>query len=282
MRFRFALATLTACAVAVCAAAGSHDTGSSESDDAGPMGGDDGGGEGGAIGQSAPDAGPIGAPDAADAEPVGATGATGPSVFDSGPPATIGGGIDSGPAEDAGEPDTGPAGPDGGCVTIAQCLYQLATEVSGVGCVNGVCTITCNGENYDVNGLLADGCEVAAICPASQGNNVCPVDHHTQANAAGAGSYPCDDGSSAQNMTGTVPSDNRTHVPAIDGFNTGTGAAADYFSINATGGLTCQDDANLNLPWSRRPCSSPATRSTCSPTRTVARPATPTAPVTAR
>ena len=84
-----------------------------------------------------------------------------------------------------------------------------------------------------MNGTLADGCEVAAICPASQGASLCPVDHHTSGNAAGAGSYSCDDSSSAQNMTGTVPSDNETHVHASPTASTpGPAPRPTYFSID--------------------------------------------------
>ena len=195
---------------------------------------------------------------------TGATGATridglhgidGSGVFDSGPPAVIGGGTDAGDDGATGSGDdggttgacTGTAQPDGGCSTLADCPYACKTNVSGVACTGGACVITCNGENYDVNGVLSDGCEVAGQCVASQSTPKCPVDDHTQALAANAGSYPCDDGSSAQNMTGTVPSDYRTHVPAIDAFDMTTGAAPDYFSILGTGGTFCEDDANLTL-----------------------------------
>jgi hypothetical protein len=165
---------------------------------------------------------------------------TGPTAVDSGPPATIG------------ESDGGPSGadsstPSGGCGSLADCPYGTATNVEAVACVDGGCVITCNGENYDVNGTPADGCEVAAICPSSAGTQLCPIDHHTSQNAASLGSFGCTDSSSAQNLTGTIPSDAREHVPAIDGFDSLTGSAPEYFTIQGTGGIGCEDDANFDL-----------------------------------
>jgi len=239
MAYRFTLASLAAGALIACAVGASDD----------PPGvlGD------GAVG---PDGGATGA--TGSTGPTGSTGATGPGVFDSGPPAVVGGGTDAGDDGPTGSGDdsgtsgscTGTAQPDGGCSTLADCPYACKTNVSGVACTAGACVITCNGENYDVNGVLSDGCEVAGQCVASQSTPKCPVDDHTQALAANAGSYPCDDGPSAQNMTGTVPSDYRTHLPAIDAFDMTTGAAPDYFSIVGTGGTLCEDDANLTLTMS--------------------------------
>ena len=182
---------------------------------------------------------------------TGPTGPTGPNPFDSGPPATIG------------QNDGGPSGsdastPSGGCASLADCPYGTATNVEAVACVDGGCVITCNGENYDVNGTLADGCEVAGICPSSQGTQLCPIDHHTSQNAASIGSFGCADGSSGQNVTGTIPSDARDHVPPIDGFDSTTGSAPDYFTIRGTGGIGCFDDANfdlqMNAPTAQLPC----------------------------
>lgn len=171
--------------------------------------------------------------------PTGPTGPTGPGTIDAGPPATIGGN------------DGGPSGSDSStpasrCASLAECPYGTATNVEAVACVDGGCVITCNGENYDVNGSLADGCEVAAICPSSQGAQICPIDDHISQKAASIGSFSCVDGSSQQNITGTIPSDAREHVPAIDGFDPVTGSAPNYFTIHGTGGA-CFDDANLAL-----------------------------------
>jgi hypothetical protein len=230
MELRFTIAAFASVLVLGCAASGSEDGARPGLEDANALLPD-----GNASGNGNADADVNVNEDAGDSG-----GHTGAGTFDSGPPATVGGGLDSGSEADG-------AQEGGGCTTLAQCPYQSATNVAGVACTAGACVLTCNGETYDVNGVLADGCEVAGACVKSQGTAVCPIDDHTQALAANAGSFPCDDGSSAQNMTGAVPSDDRAHAPAIDGFDPTTGAAPDYFSIGATGGLGCQDDANLTL-----------------------------------
>jgi hypothetical protein len=228
--FRPSLAVLAAAtAILGCAAAGSQDR-------AGPgTEVEDGGGEG-----TSPDGGAAGtSPDGgATADDGGSSPghAEGGGGFDSGPPASVGG-----------DGDSGSGGSDAGCTSLAQCPYQSATNVAGVACTAGACVITCNGETYDVNGVLSDGCEIAGACVKSQGTALCPVDDHTQAKGANVGSFPCDDTSSAQTLTGAVPSDDRVHTPAIDGFDTTSGAAPDYFTISATGGALCQDDANFAL-----------------------------------
>jgi hypothetical protein len=165
------------------------------------------------------------------------------TILDSGPPATIGD-IDSGP--DAGPtPDAGL--PAGECNTLADCSQSL-TGVSGVTCntTTHQCVITCSGDNYDVNGVVSDGCEVANPCPNGNGTQKCPVEHST-ASATDLGSFDCSDGDSAQNDTASVPSDARTHNPAVVAFDGTAGAAPTVLHIYASGGFTCEDDLNLNL-----------------------------------
>jgi hypothetical protein len=170
-----------------------------------------------------------------------------PTEYDSGPPATIGGGHDGG-ADGAGGGDSGShsdSGPGGSCNVASDCP-GAGKPNAAVACNNHVCVLSCNGENYDVNADPNDGCEIADDCASVNGTPKCPVDNHTNALATDDGSYPCDDGSSAQNMTGYIPSDARDHEPAIDGFDTTTGAAPDYFKITGSGGV-CQNDANVTL-----------------------------------
>jgi hypothetical protein len=185
-------------------------------------------------------------------------------VFDSGGPATLGG-DDAGHDDDAGdaatEPDASGPQPGGACTSLEQCPYGTATGVSAVACEDGGCVIACSGENYDVNGTLADGCEIPQTCPQSNGSNICPTtgtDDHTQANASYVGSFSCTDGDSAQDLTGIVPSDARGHDPAVDGFVVATGSAPAFFSIYGSGGTFCQDDANFALamtaPTSQMAC----------------------------
>ncbi len=209
--------------LAGCAASGSQDVAGGLVDDASPGGRADSDG-----GAGARDAGGGAGSDG---------GAGGPGVFDSGPPAVIGG-------QDAG----GDGGaPGGSCTTLAGCPYENAPNVAGVSCLaDGGCAIACKGESYDVNGALADGCEVDASCPVANQATLCPVDDHAQASAAFVGSFSCTDSASAQALSGTIPSDARQHLPPVDGFVALTGAAPAFFRITGTGGL-CDDDANFAL-----------------------------------
>ncbi|MGZ6087441.1 MAG: hypothetical protein ACXWUE_28455 [Polyangiales bacterium] len=148
-------------------------------------------------------------------------------------------------------------GGDGGCGGPSDCdSLSSKPGVSGVDCVSGACVIICDANHYDVNADLADGCEVADTCGAQHGSTTIdpacgpsagfPIENHTQASAAAVGSFPCSDGSSQQKITGVIPSDNRTHSPTAEDFDTVTGSARDYYKIEATGGA-CTDDANLDL-----------------------------------
>ncbi len=225
------LAAIGACAGEVVDANGNPVVGA----DGGTVVGTDGAPSTSTGGDDGSDAGTNLPPPAVDGGPA--------TMIDSGPPATIGGGDDSG-AQDAGNDS---ALPSGECNALGDCPQTLP-GVSGVSCdtANHVCVITCSGDNYDVNGVVGDGCEFANPCPVGNGNQKCPVEHST-GTATDLGSFDCNDGDSAQNDTGSVPSDARTHNPAVLSFNGTTGAAPTVLHIKATGGLTCQDDLNLNL-----------------------------------
>jgi hypothetical protein len=181
--------------------------------------------------------------------PSGSSSSGGPSFEDSGA-AVVGGGEDTG-AKDAGDADGGGA-TSVQCTTLSQCPYQSATNVSGVACSDaGLCEITCDGDNYDVNGVLSDGCEFANPCPINAPNGgspttLCPVEHQ-QSSATNLGSFSCDDSSSAQNVTAAVPSDDRAHSPAVIAFDGTAGAAPVQLQIYGSGGTFCQDDLNLYL-----------------------------------
>jgi hypothetical protein len=112
---------------------------------------------------------------------------------------------------------------------------QASAEVT---CNAPDCTFACKGEQYDVNGLPDDGCELA--------DN--PTGNHTQTAATNLGSLPCDDVASQINLNGILPSDGRVHQdPTIDGFNATTGAAPDWFKVYGSGGTFCLDDVTLTL-----------------------------------
>jgi hypothetical protein len=107
-----------------------------------------------------------------------------------------------------------------------------------VGCSGGACTFSCVGENYDVDGHPANGCEV----PDS------PTGNHTQATATLLGQLPCDDTASSFDRLGVIPSDARLHEnPLVSGFNNDSGAAPDWVRVLATGGIFCVNDLALTL-----------------------------------
>jgi hypothetical protein len=163
-----------------------------------------------------------------------------PSQYDSSPPATVGddqpdtgapagdGGNDGGGTPDAGGPTS--------CTSLSDCSALSGKPgVSGVACTNKTCVITCDANDYDVDGDPSNGCEVPD-----------PTNDHTVGTAVDLGSAGCNDGSSAQNILGIMASDHATHNPQAANFDTTTGAAPDYFQIKGTGGL-CTDDANFEL-----------------------------------
>jgi hypothetical protein len=122
----------------------------------------------------------------------------------------------------------------GPCGVVCPGYGETTAEV---GCTTPNCTFACKGEAYDCNGDPDDGCEVA---DTFQGT-------HTQATALYLGSFGCGDSESAQNISGLLPGDARTHDPAISGFDAAKGDAPDWFRIHGAGGALCQDDINLTL-----------------------------------
>jgi hypothetical protein len=94
------------------------------------------------------------------------------------------------------------------------------------------CGLTCRGENYDVNGNPADGCEVLDADAAG---------HNTGA-AGNLGAKDCSSGT-FQTFNGHIDSDARVHAnPAVTAFNGTVGSAPDYWVVDATGGLFCEND----------------------------------------
>jgi hypothetical protein len=112
-------------------------------------------------------------------------------------------------------------------------------SVTGAGTLTGAYSspdYRCRGDNYDVNGNPADGCEVPQ-----------PLAAHTQGTAAPVGSVSCND-SPTTTITGVLPSDRRQHVnPSVIGFDPISGSAPEWYSVDATGGLFCQNDFSATL-----------------------------------
>ena len=124
------------------------------------------------------------------------------------------------------------------CGTCGNVCPGNGLSTDNVTCANAMtCTFSCQGENYDVDKSTRGG-EVPDL----------PQGNHTQSAPANEGAVSCNDGNGhTVHFTGQIPSDKQVHeIPAIVGFNTGTGSAPDWYSINATGGV-CQDDVVLTL-----------------------------------
>jgi hypothetical protein len=123
------------------------------------------------------------------------------------------------------------------CVTCGNVCPGLHQAYDNVTCSAG-CTFSCQGENYDVDGIATDGCEIADTT----------VGNHSQGSAVYIGSFPCSDPASAQNIQGKLPSDTRVHEnAAIVSFDAASGSAPDYIHLYASGGANCQNDVNLDL-----------------------------------
>ncbi len=95
--------------------------------------------------------------------------------------------------------------------------------------------------------MTSDGCEVADT----------PTDNHVQNRAVKLGSYSaCDmDGTIGFDLTGTIPSDDSCHDPAIDGFDPKSGSAPDWIAVVGEGHVFCENDlvANIELEGSTKP-----------------------------
>jgi|GEM_PF-1793968 len=131
-----------------------------------------------------------------------------------------------------------------GVATTPQDCGECGANCPGVGqgtavveCVNGnACSLDCVGENYDVNGGAADGCEI----------NDLPTGNHSRGTALYVGELGCGDGDSTRTFMGQLPNDGRVHQPPVPGLDVVSGTAPDWFRIAATGGV-CQNDVNMAL-----------------------------------
>lgn len=143
---------------------------------------------------------------------------------------------------DAGPNEGGPPAPTS-CTKPADCPGNDQTTTAAVDCVQQQCAITCKGENYDVDQVPGNGCEVAD----SPGGN------HVQASATDLGSEGACDANPRKKGPGKVPSDTRVHNPPVTGM-LANGSAPDWFKVVGTGsGTTCLNDvaAQLNVFGSR-------------------------------
>jgi hypothetical protein len=129
----------------------------------------------------------------------------------------------------------------GSCGNICPGLNQTGDVVT---CNNATlpatCTFACNGEYYDVNNSVTDGCEVL--------DN--PQSNHDSGHDTNWGSFGASDDDFSTTITGMIPSDQRTHTPAVAGFNAADGYARDYLTIKGTGScdtFICENDIDMKL-----------------------------------
>jgi hypothetical protein len=102
------------------------------------------------------------------------------------------------------------------------------------------CGITCRGDNYDLDGNAANGCEVPDPSPSN----------HDQSTAISFPQTDCSDSTSANTFSGQLLSDTRGHVnPSVTGFLSDVGAAPHWYSVLDTGGV-CVNDFALTLTTS--------------------------------
>ncbi len=125
----------------------------------------------------------------------------------------------------------------GACGNACPGLGLASCEVSCVDPMNKTCGLTCRGENYDVDKSPNNCCEVPDDMPAN----------HNMQTALSRGAKSCNDGASNDTFSGHVPSDARVHQnPAVDSFNGAVGAAPDFWSVTATGGV-CVNDYSIDF-----------------------------------
>jgi len=125
------------------------------------------------------------------------------------------------------------------CGTCGNVCPGLGQSTTNVTCAAASCTLSCKGENYDVDNNPSNGCE---FLDGPQGN-------HTSGTPVNMGSHDCFDDTIS--YSGTMLSDAREHAnPAVIGFDGTTGAAPDWHTITGTGGPFCSNDLSFTLSTS--------------------------------
>jgi hypothetical protein len=124
----------------------------------------------------------------------------------------------------------------GACGNVCPGFGQSTADVA---CSASSCTLSCKGENYDVDNNPPNGCEFVDA----------PLGNHTSGSALSLGSHDCFDNNFS--YSGTILSDSRTHAnPAVTGFDGTTGSAPDWHTTTATGGPFCTNDLSFTLTTS--------------------------------
>ncbi|MEZ4405020.1 MAG: hypothetical protein R3A52_00820 [Polyangiales bacterium] len=120
----------------------------------------------------------------------------------------------------------------GGCGVSCGASAPFATGA----CAASTCSFACQGEHYDVNGNVTDGCEVTDDNTTG----------HTQATARSLGGQGCSD-TVTRTITGRIVSDARTHRPVPEGFVPASGSASDWYAVTAVGGTFCVNNYDVRF-----------------------------------
>jgi hypothetical protein len=120
-------------------------------------------------------------------------------------------------------------------VGLANCNAQCTDPA------NKTCGFSCIGENYDVDGNPANGCERLHPTP--------PGAAHDNSSAYPLGSHSCNDGDVAS-FGAALMSDSRVHSPAPSSFSGTIGSAPDVWVVTANGQGTCYNDYTINFTTS--------------------------------
>ncbi|MDQ2652448.1 MAG: hypothetical protein M3Z20_05310 [Chloroflexota bacterium] len=113
---------------------------------------------------------------------------------------------------------------------------------TNVTCASGTCTLSCQGDTYDVDGDPSNGCEAQYTGGA-----------HTQETAFTLPPLSCAEINASTTPVHTIFSDGRAHAsPPVDGFNPATGAAPQWWWVHAYGSLPdplppCSNNLDVSL-----------------------------------
>ncbi len=105
-------------------------------------------------------------------------------------------------------------------------------------CFNETCSLTCKGDNYDVDGDPSNGCEQTYTGGGHTKDENVAISLGNMSSCA----------SSAVTPASTIYSDARIHTnPQVLAFNVATGAAPQWWVVNATGDGFCGNDLDVTL-----------------------------------
>ncbi len=125
----------------------------------------------------------------------------------------------------------------GSCGNACPGASSTTADTACVDPTTSQCGISCRGDNYDLDGNAANGCEVA---DGDSGD-------HDASTPTKQADTDCSDGDSQNTISGQLLSDARMHLnPNVVDFSATVGAAPHWYSVYSSGGL-CDNDYSLTL-----------------------------------